>query len=168
MNSAGLCKTATIFIVLVISLGCSPKEDKRGSDKAAPQEKIASKAETTVDKPVAAPPQDAADARTAAQHVLAQFETGDFGQIYKDASPGFKKLGSEAQFVTKFMQTRQKTGVVKNPKEASFKTLPGNIHVLVFRMENEQNRSDVRLTFARAQNGKMELGGLNQHDEPKK
>src|SRR6185369_14486851 len=114
------------------------------------------------------PPQDKADAQAAAVRVLALIESGNFPAVYKDAAAGFKQIGSESQFVAKFQETRKNVGVLKNPKQVSFGTLPGNGYVFVYRLENESYKSDIRLTFARSQSGKMELAGLNQHDELKK
>jgi hypothetical protein len=167
MNCIRHIKIAFMLVVLVTFIGCKSKQDKPG---ASPQEKGAATAVTPQDKTgaPAATPQDKADARAAAARVLAQFAAGDFSAIYKESAPGFKQIGSESQFVAKFQQTRQKTGMLKNPLEQSFDTRPGNNHVLIYRLENERFKTDMRLTFARSKEGKMELAGLNQHDEPKK
>ena len=154
MNHLRLSTTAFLLIVLFTVVGCTSGEEKPGQDKTS--------------TPVVASPQDQTDARTAALHVLSQFEAGQFAQIYQEASPGFKKIGTEPQFVAKFQQTLQKTGPLKNPKEISFATLPGKGHVLVYRLENEHFKTDMRISLARSTSGKMELAGLNQHDEPKK
>lgn len=156
MNFLRLSTTAFLLIVLSTVVGCTSKEEKG----AGQQGKTAA--------PVAASPQDQNDARTAALHVLSQFEAGQFAQIYQEASSGFKKIGAEPQFVAKFQQARQNTGPLKNPKEISFATLSGKGHVLIYRLENELFKTDLRISFARSKNGKMELAGLNQHDEPKK
>ena len=79
------------------------------------------------------PPQDKADAQAAAVRVLALMEAGDFPAIYKDSAAGFKQIGSESQFVAKFQQTRKNVGVLKNPQEISFGTLPGNGYVFIYR-----------------------------------
>lgn len=151
MNCLRLSTTIFLLIALFTISGCTSSE-KSGADQ---QGKAAS-------------PQDQADARTAALHVLSQFEAGQFAQIYQEASPGFKQIGTEPQFVAKFQQALQKTGPLKNPKETSFATLPGKGFVLVYRLENEFFTTDMRISFARSPSGKMELAGLNQHDEPKK
>jgi len=151
MNYLRLTTTIFLLIVLFTVSGCTSKE-KPGS---VPQNQ-------------AAAPQDQADARTAALHVLSQFEAGQFAQIYQEASPGFKKIGTEPQFVAKFQQAIQKTGPLKNPKETSFAALPGKGYVLVYRLENDLFATDLRISFSRSSSGKMELAGLNQHDEPKK
>ena len=157
MNIARLGKLVFLCLALFTIAGCKAKQDKPG---AASPGKAAAVAPAT--------PQDQTDARAAAKLVLSHLLAGDFAKVYQDASPEFKKIGPEAQFIAKFQQTRQKVGVLKNPRETSFATLPDRGHVLVYRVDNDLYNTDVRLTFARAQNGKMVLAGLNQHDELKK
>jgi hypothetical protein len=150
----------TVMLVFLLSLiGCKSKQENTGTGAGAPQGQAVA--------PVASP-QDKADAQAAAVRLIALFEAGDFPAIYKDAAEEFKQIGSESQFVSKFQETRKKVGVLKNPQQISFGTLPGNGYVLVYRVENERYKTDLRLTFARSANGKMELAGLNQHDELKK
>jgi len=164
-------KIACLFAALVIFAGCQSKQDKPDAGPAAPTDKKASSSAVPEQgKPgkAAASPKDMADVRAAAQHVLAQLESGDFAAVYKGASAGFKQIGSESAFVNKFQQTRLKTGVLKTPREISFETRPDSMHVTVYRVQNERFVTDLRLSFQRAKNGTMELAGLNQHDEPKK
>ena len=170
MKHACCIKTVVVFVIFVMLIGCKSKQDNPGAGSVSPQEKAAAPAVTPQAKTVApaASSQDKTDARAAAAHVLSQFEAGEFQQLYKESSAVFKQIGSETAFVTAFLQTRQKVGVLKNPKEISFATRPDNIHVLIYRLENERFTTDMRLSFERAKSGKMELAGLNQHDEPKK
>jgi hypothetical protein len=171
MNNVHCIKTAFLLVVLITFIGCKSKQDKSATNAGAPQEKAAVPAAVSPQiKSGAAvvPPQDKADAQAAAVRVLTLMETGDFPAIYKDSAAGFKQIGSENQFVAKFQQTRKSVGVLKNPKETSFGIIPGKAYVLVYRVENETYKSDIRLSFARSQSGKMELAGLNQHDELKK
>jgi hypothetical protein len=163
-------KTALLFVVLVTFIGCKSKQEKPGASAGGAQEKAATTAGAPQGKSGAdaVPPQDKADARASAARVLAQMEAGDFSAIYKESAPGFKQIGSESQFVAKFQHTRLRVGALKNPHELSFDTRPDKSYVLVYRVENERFKTDMRLSFLRAQNGKMELVGLNQHDEPKK
>lgn len=170
MNYVSCIKIAFLLVVLVTFIGCKSKQDKPGASTGAPQEKAAATAVTPQDKIDArvVSPQDKADARAAAARVLARMEAGDFPAIYNESAPGFKQIGNESQFVAKFQQTRQKIGVLKKPHELNFDTRPDNSHVLVYRLENDHYKTDMRLTFARSQSGKMVLAGLNQHDEPKK
>jgi hypothetical protein len=170
MNNVHCIKTAFLLVILVTFIGCKSKQDKPRANTATPQDKAAAPAVVPPRDKSGAPvvsPQDKADARAAAVRVLALMETGDFPAIYKDSAAGFKQIGSESQFVTKFQQTRKSVGVLKKPQEISFGTLPGNGYVFVYRVENERYATDMRLTFARSQSGKMELAGLNQHDEMK-
>jgi len=174
MNKVCCFKTAFLLVVLFAVIGCKSKQEpgtNSGSNVAAPQEKtaapVAVPAQNKSGAP-AVPPQDKADAQAAAVRVLAQMEAGDFPAMYRDSAAGFKQIGTESQFVGKFQQTRKNVGVPKNPKQISFGTLPGNGYVFVYRVETDRYTSDLRLTFARSQEGKMELAGLNQHDTLKK
>lgn len=171
MNMIHCFKYVFLLVILVTLIGCKSKQDKAEMKPgAAPQKTGEIKSisgQNTTGGPTASP-QDQADARAAAAQVLARLTAGDFATVYQAAEPGFKKIGSESQFVAKFQQSRQKVGVLKNPKEVSFATLPGKGHVLVYRLENELFNTDMRLSFSRSANGKMELAGLNQHDELKK
>jgi hypothetical protein len=170
MNYVRCIKTAALLAMLVTFMGCKSKQDAPVANPVTPQEKAAAPAGSTPEKPAATvvSPKDRADAQVAAARVLALLESGDFPSIYKESAAGFKQIGSESQFVAKFQQTRTSVGVLKSPREISFGTLPGNGFVFVYRLENERYKSDIRLTFARSQAGKMELAGLNQHDEQRK
>jgi len=157
MNFVNLGTSVFLCFSLLMAAGCNSKQDKQGA--ALPGKGKAA---------AVASSQEQTDARAAAQLVLSQLAAGDFVKIYQGASPGFKKIGSEAQFVARFKQARQKVGVLKNPRETSFETLPNKAHMLVYRLDNELFATDIRLSFERAGDGKMVLAGLNQHDEPKK
>jgi hypothetical protein len=168
MNNVFCIKAALLLIVIFTFVGCKSKQEAPGANPApqlpiAGEIKIISGQNTAGN--LATSPQDKSDAQAAADRVLSQFLAGEYSAIYNAATPGFKKIGTEADFVAKFQQTRQKIGILKNPKETSFVTRPDNAHVLNYRLENEQYKTDLRLTFARSQSGKMELDGLNQHDE---
>lgn len=158
MNVAGMLISLFLCLSVLMVTGCTSKQDKQ---EAGMPGKVPPAA-------AVAPPQDQTDARAAAQVVLSQLAAGDFDQIYQAASPGFKKIGSKEQFVSKFQQVRKMVGVLKNPRETSFATIPNKGHVLVYRLENDLYTTDIRLSFERAADGKMALAGLNQHDEPKK
>lgn len=172
MNCVRITKIAFLLALLVASFGCKSKEEKPAVNSGAPQQSAApapAPAGAPQEKaavPVASP-QDMADARAAALKVLAQMGSGDFGAVYRSASPAFKQIGPEDAFVGKFRETRQKTGELKNPKEVKFDTRPDHIHVLVYGLENVNFLTEMRLSFDRDKSGKMELVGMNQHDEPK-
>jgi len=170
MNRSSCIKTAVLIIAAVTVFGCKSKQDAPGADSpAAPAsvEGIKSISGQSATGAPAASPKDKADAEAAAAHVLAQMEAGDFSAIYKEAAPGFKQIGKEADFVAAFQRTRQKTGALKDARQASFTARPDQALVLVYSLENDKFKSDRRLTFTRSKAGKMELAGLNQHDEPK-
>jgi len=169
MNVTNFTKCALLVVLIVTFGGCNSKKDKSATPAASPQEKTATQ-EPSQDKggAQAVPAKDKADAEAAAVRVLALLEAGDFSGIYKGASAGFQKIGTESQFVAKFQQTRQRVGVLKQPRQISAAMRPDKSVVLVYRVENDRYTTDMRLTFSRSANGMMELAGLNQHDELKK
>jgi len=169
MNYLRNIKTALPLVAAILACGCNAGKDTPVAPSGTPQEKAAA-AVPSKDKGAAptVSPKDKVDAETASVRILAQMEAGDFSGIYKAASAGFKGIGSESQFVSKFQQTRQRVGVLKNPRIISAAMLPDKSIVLVYRVDNELYNTDMRLTFSRAANGMLELAGLNQHDEPKK
>ena len=157
MNYARCSKAAFLVVLMVMFVGCKSKQEKT----AQPQDQAAAPAVTPEGQPgaPAVSPQDKADAQAAAARVLALMESGDFSAVYQGSAAGFRQIGSEAQFVGKFQQTRKNVGVLKNPRETSFGTLPGPRYVLVYRLGNDRYQTDMRLTFARAKSAKMELAG---------
>jgi hypothetical protein len=169
MNYIRLGTSAFMLAVLLLMFGCKSRQEQAGTNPPAPPGNTAASAVAPHGKngPTAASTQDMATARSLAVRVLAQVEAGDFAAVYRDASAGFKSIGSESQFVSKFQQTRLRVGVLKNPRETSATVLPGKGIVLVYRVENERYNTDMRLSFSPSPSGKMELSGLNQHDELK-
>jgi hypothetical protein len=165
------CIQTVVVVVAALSIfGCKSKQEAPGANGATPQQApgaIKSISGQTAAGVVPTAPKDKTDAEAAAIRTLDQMEAGQFSAMYKDASVGFKQIGSEAAFVAKFEQTRQKIGPLKGARQASFITLPDQTHVLVYHLENDRFRSERRLTYARSKEGKMELFGLNQHDELK-
>jgi hypothetical protein len=165
-------KSAVLLVAVVSIFGCKSKQESPAATSAAPTQKppeaIKAISGQAASGTVAASPQDKTDAEAAATRVLAQMEAGEFSTMYKESAPTFKQIGPEAAFVAKFQQTRQNVGALKNPKQTSFVSRPDQTFVLVYRAENERVTSERRLTFVRSNSGKMELFGLNQHDEPKK
>lgn len=168
MNRLRFLKPIALVIATVAVFGCKSKQETpQGAQpqQGAPVKSISGERASGA---VTSSPQDKADAEAAAKHVLDQMEAGDFAGIYQAAGPVFKSIGPEASFVHQFKATKDKTGPLAGAKEASFVTLPDQSFVLVFHMENDRFETERRLTFARGKSGKMELVGLNQHDEPKK
>jgi hypothetical protein len=171
MSTVRNAKTIILCVAVATAIGCNAKQDKPATNAGATAQKagdVKSISGQNTTGAVVASPQVQTDARAAAAQVLALLEAGDFTTVYKEAEADFKKIGSESQFVAKFQQARQKTGVLKNPKELSLTSVPGKGHVLVYRLENDLFNTDMRLTFVSSKSGKMELAGLNQHDEAKK
>jgi hypothetical protein len=171
MNRVRCIKFAVFIVAAVTFYGCKSKQEAPGTSSVAPRQntgEIKSISGQNAAGGVVTSPKDKEDAEAAAARVLAQLEAGNFAAIYKAAAPGFKQIGSEAQFVEKFQQTRKTTGPLKNAHEISFDTLPDTSNVINYHLENEQFTSIYRLTFARSRGGKMELIGLNQHYESQK
>ena len=177
MNSIRCLTTALVLAGIATTCGCQSKQEAPPAKSVAPAQDAGAK-KTMQDAAAiksmsgqvaggraAISAADRADAEAAAARVLGQMEGGEFSALYREASPGFKKIGSEAAFVEKFQQTHQKTGPLQGPKLTSFAPGPDRTHVLVYRLQNERFKTERRLTFARSQGGKMELFGLNQHDE---
>jgi len=166
------CIKTVVFVVSAIAiLGCKSKQETPAATTAVPGQKgevVKAISGQSASGTVSATPQDRTDAEAAAVRVLAQMEAGEFSTMYKESAPTFKQIGPEAAFVAKFQQTRQNVGALKNPKQTSFVARPDQAYVLVYRAENDKVTSERRLTFVRSNSGKMELFGLNQHDEPKK
>ena len=171
MNCSRKCATLVLLFLLVVSFGCNKKEEtpvaKAPATTGGDQTKVISGQGAS--GKIVVSDKDKSDAEAAASHVISQMEAGDFKSIYDEASVGFQSIGSRELFDAKFQQTRQKTGPLKNPRLISFVPLNDKTLVLVYRMENEKFTTDRRLTFDRSpKSGRMELFGLNQHDEPKK
>ena len=170
MNTSHLAAAGFLIVTLAISGGCNSKQPSStapagNKESAAPTN---GQAQPQNQQAASVPAQDMTAARAEAIKILSHLEGGNFAHIYRGASQGFKQIGPEAAFVTRFQQTYQKTGPLKNPREISFTTRPGGVLVFVYRVENDRFSSDMRLSFQKSADGVMQLAGLNQHDEPKK
>lgn len=167
MNRLASIKTVALVVAALAVFGCKSKQE--GAPKAGPQaqqgQNVKSISGESAAGKIVTSPKDKADAEAAAAKVISQMESGQWPAIYQAAAPGFKQIGPENAFAGKFEQTRKKIGPLQDPKLISFVTRPDQTHVLVYRMHNDKWISDRRLTFARSKEGKMELFGLNQHDE---
>jgi len=170
MSNVRCFTTAVLLAGIATTFGCQSNQEATPAKSVAPAQDagaIKSTSGQVAGGAVVISAVDRTDAETAAARVLGQMEAGDFSALYKEASPGFKKIGTEAAFVAKFQQTRQKTGPFKGYQQSSFVTRPDQREVLVYRLENDRFQTERRLTFERSKDGKMELFGLNQHDEIK-
>jgi hypothetical protein len=170
MNNVRSITTVLMLAGAVTTFGCQSKQESAAT-KSSPPAQVAGEVKSISGQvaggAVATPAGDKADAAAAAARVFGQMEAGEFTAIYQEASPVFKKIGAEAAFVAKFQETRQKTGPFQGQTQTSVVTRPDQTHVLVYRLENDRFKSERRLTFARSNDGKMQLYGLNQHDEAK-
>jgi hypothetical protein len=169
MNRPSCIKTGLLLILVVTHIGCKSKQEAPGSNAAVQSQNAGSMKNISGGKSAAVPaipPKDMADARAAAIRVLDLLDKGDYSTIYKEASDGFKQIGPEAAFAAQFQRSRQKIGGFKKPQETNFAMRPDKIYVLVYSVVNKHFKTEVRLSFSRSKSGKMELAGLNQHDEP--
>lgn len=170
MNNVRCFTTALVLAGIATSYGCQSRQEAAPAKSGAPAQDaraIKSVWGQVAGGAVAISAADKAEVQAAAARVLGQMEAGEFSTLYREASSGFKQIGSEAAFVEKFQQTRRQTGPLKGLQQSSFVSRPDQSHVLVYRLENDRFKTERRLTIARSKGGKMELSGLNQHDEIK-
>ena len=156
----------TVFLMMILAAlpGCGTKKEKT---QAAPQNAAqGQQAQPAGAAAAVASPKDAADAAAANARVLAQLKAGDFAGIYKESSAGFREVGKEKDFVGLGKMSRQKTGPIKKSEEVSHNVKPGNFYVYTHHVLYENVKSELRLTFARSKDGKMELTAINQKDIP--
>jgi hypothetical protein len=162
MNFVRITTTIAFIITLSAVMGCSKKE--KAAQPQAPLQ-AATTSSKKVGGQVVALPQDDVDVVPLKAKVLTQFKAGDFVSIYKDASEGFKKVGSEDQFVTLWKQQLQQTGKFKDAKEISHTVRPTDkFLVFIYKVQYEKANKAVRFTFGRSGKGKLELTGINQSD----
>jgi hypothetical protein len=157
MKSVRYVKTVFLFIVLITFIGCGSKQDKAGTSAVSTRDK-------TGEKPVS--PQDKTDARAAAARFHSQIQAGDFSAIYKESAPGFKKFGTESQFVSSMQDLRQKTGLLKNATEIEYingkNPSLGKSVAVIFNVQYDKAQHKQTLSFARSKSGKMELCGIDE------
>lgn len=163
MKSARCVKAAVLLLVLTVFVGCDSKGDKPGANAVPPKEQPGASAPVVTD--TAPPEKDRTDARAEGTRVIAQMKAGQFQAIYQEASPAFRELGTEPQFVGMMEQTRKKTGALKGSKETGLETGSDKRQMLTYSVEYDNVRSNLRLSFLRSKEGKMELVGLNQKDD---
>jgi hypothetical protein len=146
---------ASAFVTISLTACNSKKEEKQLSPSHPPVQ---------VAQQVPVSSKDKADADAVATQVLNWFKSGDFKSIYRHASPGFQAIGTEGQFVAAFEKIRANTGPVKDIKQTKYYGRPDNYTVYLYEVRYAKVASELRLTFGRSKEGKMELCGLNQKD----
>jgi hypothetical protein len=81
--------------------------------------------------------------------------SGDFSSMYKESAPRFKKVGSEAEFVSLMLDFRRRHGHLESANEVAYEigieATAGKVYVLTFELEFEQARTRERLTLVRSQ-----------------
>jgi hypothetical protein len=164
MKKVQYLKTACLLIALVSFVGCESKKDKTDAGSGAAKDKASQSASASAPAKAGASavsPQDKADASAAATRIHSQLKSGDYAGIYKESADSFKKLGTEAQFVSMMQQAQQKTGAFKDAKETGVEPAAGpdaaGKYLVSSKVQYDKNPAMERLLFARSKSGKMEL-----------
>jgi hypothetical protein len=152
---------AVLCALLFVSLtACNSRKEQKA---AVPQ---ANQQAPVQELPVA--PTDKADADAAAARVIEQFRAGDFSGIYRQASEGFRAVGTEGQFVGAARNARTRTGPVREVRLLKYYGRVDKFTVYLYEVRYDKVSSELRLSFGRSKSGTMELCGLNQRDLTKK
>jgi hypothetical protein len=162
MDYAGTITIVFLMILLTILPGCDSK--KKNVAQTTPQN-VNQTQPLQKAGDVKATFQDEAEASAARTRVLTQIKRGDFNTIYEEASAGFKDVGHKQQFLALWNKQLQETGAFKEAKEISHTVRPADkFLVYTYNVKYEKKPKELRLTFGRTKNGKMELTGINQTD----
>jgi hypothetical protein len=170
MNQVRITTSAILIIMLAALPGCSKKDKAQQAlqqqmSSATPAK--AGKVPTSPNAVVTTPPQDLADTVALRDKALVHLKDNDFAAIYRMASDGFRKVGSEKQFVGLWQQQLQQTGPFKEAREVSQAIRKEDKALAyIFKVDYEKASKSLRLVFGRNKDGKMELIGINQR-EPK-
>lgn len=167
MNNASSIAKISLLILLAAASGCGQNKEK--SSQAVPAQ--AGQPQSSPDGQTAAPqkgalvasPQDASDAAIAKEQVINSLKASDFGAIYKQASAGFREVGSEQQFIALWQKQLLETGAFKEAKQTSQSIRPADRFLLfTYQVQYANMSKELRLTFGRSKAGKLELTGINQ------
>ncbi len=167
MSYNRMIASALVMIFLAALFGCKSKQEKgaQAPDGKLPAQLRSTSARQQAAAPVTASPTDEAEAAAAKVRVLSQVKNGDFSTIYKEASAGFREIGPEEQFIAQWNKQLQETGAFKDAKESGHAVRPTDrFIVIVYTVQYEKKKKDLRLTFGRSKKGKMELTGINQKE----
>jgi hypothetical protein len=160
-----------VFLVtcLGIAQGCSKKDTAANALQQKSAQGVMSSAHGKMQQiPAAlavASPKDETEAATARTRVLSQVKNKEFSAIYKEASAGFREIGPEEQFIAQWNKQLLETGAFKESKEVSHLVRPSDKFIVyTYAVTYENKNKELRLTFGRSKNGKMELTGINQKE----
>ncbi len=167
MNNASSIAKISLFVLLVAASGCGQNKDKSSQATPAqagqPQSSPAAKTSPQANGALVASAQDASDAATAKEQVINSLKTSDFSAIYKQASTGFRQVGSEQQFIALWQKQLLETGAFKEAKQTSQSIRPADGFLLfTYQVQYANMAKELRLTFGRSKAGKLELTGINQ------
>ncbi|GFO70460.1 hypothetical protein GMLC_40390 [Geomonas limicola] len=154
----------TLALVLLVALvGCSKKqENAQAPAPAAPQPQAAAgaapqAAATQADK------RDEAEAAPVRDRVLNQVKQGQFAEIYRQASAGFREVGAEERFVDLWKRQVAETGTFQDAKLIEHSVRPQDkFQVFVYAVQYEKKVKQLRLVIGRSKKGTFELTGINQ------
>lgn len=154
-------RSVLALVLLVALAGCSKKENAQAPAPSAPQPQAAGAAP----KATAATPEqrDEAEAGVVRDRVLAQVKQGQFAEIYRQASAGFREVGAEQRFVDLWRRQVEETGAFKDAKLLEHSVRPQDkFQVFIYAVEYEKKAKQLRLVIGRSKKGAFELTGINQ------
>lgn len=169
MNFFRTITPAILLFMLAMLPGCNSKKEQ-AEQVPLPQPVPAAPTKTGgVASPskaaIVIPTQDEADAVALNKKVMELLLANDFAAIYKNASDGFKKVGTEKAFVELWQKQLQQTGPFREAKEVSFAVrAEDKALATIYKVQYEKASKSVRLITGRSKGGKMELIGINQRD----
>jgi len=150
------------LVLMVAVAGCSNKKEnaQAPAPAAAPPQAAGSApqaAATSADK------RDEAEAALVRDRVLAQVKQGQFAEVYRQASAGFREVGPEQRFVDLWRRQVEETGAFKDAKLLEHSVRPQDkFQVFIYAVEYEKKAKQLRLVIGRSKKGAFELTGINQ------
>ena len=171
MNNVRITTTVALMSMLAVLPGCNSKKEQAAPAQAPPVQAVTSSAQTAEMAAAAKkgvviiPTKDHEEANKLKARVLEQLLKNDFAGIYKDASEGFRKVGTEKQFVELWQKQLQQTGPIKEAHEVKqeIRTTDKAL-AAIYKVQYEKASKALRMIFARNKDGKLELIGINQRD----
>jgi len=166
MNRTRTIATISLLLLLPALPGCGKKQDNAAQAPAqsVPTQPKPQQGAVVTLTPAPEEPESAA----AKTRVLAHIKGAEFASIYREASAGFRQVGTEQQFLELWNRQLQETGAFKDAKEVTHGIRPTDkFQVYIYTVQYEKKPKQLRLTFGRSKQGKVELTGINQTDVKK-
>lgn len=167
MKNARFLTKVSLLIILTAVSGCGQNKEKSGqASPLHPGESQSSQGATAMSPQkngAVAAAKDEADAAMAKEQVIKLLKGSDFSTIYKQASAGFRQVGSEQQFVALWLKQLQETGPFKEAKQIGHTIRPADKFLLfTYQVKYANMSKELSLTFGRSKSGKLELTGIHQ------